>query len=181
MIVMNNWRLAVAYSFLAVVFLGFCLYIAFNYLISVAPPLLIYTVYPYTFTKSTILSDMLPWFFWTAICFIVASMSVGLYMGAHVIVKKRWENIVYIFAPAFLLAFLQNVAFLALIYNDNGIPQMTGIGSFAQETMLTNFFVSACFLPLFCFVVASLGVGLCIGPHIGRKTHTSDHTMPQQK
>jgi len=162
---MNDWRRAVAYAFLAVVFLGFCLYIAFNYLISAAPPQLI-GGYEVTYLLSTILSDMLPRFFWTEICFIVAGMGAGLYMGSHIIVKKRWEIVVYSFAPAFLLAFFQNVAFVFLSAN---IPlgPIGGLGTTSVEDALDNFFLGMCALILFCFLIASLGVGFYIG---ARKT-----------
>jgi phosphoglycerol transferase MdoB-like AlkP superfamily enzyme len=162
MIIMNDWRRAVAYAFLAVVFLGFCLYIAFNYLISAAPPQLI-GGYEVTYLLSTILSDMLPRFFWTGICFIVVSMGLGLYMGSHLIMKKRWEIIVYIFAPAFLLAFFQNITFLFLDAN----ARIAGVGTTSLEDTLDNFFVGTCAPILFCFLIASLGVGFYIG---ARKT-----------
>jgi hypothetical protein len=159
-IIVNNWGRAAAYVFLAVVFLGLCLYFAFNYLVSVAPPLLVYTNYPYTFTKSTILSDLLPRFFWTAFGFVVASIGVGFYMGSHIVVKRRWEIVVYIFAPAFLIACFQNIAFGNLIY---AVPIDIRLGSIVQEITLTNFFGSTLLLPLFCFFVASIGLGLYIG------------------
>jgi hypothetical protein len=161
-IIVNNWRRAAAYVFLAVVFLGVCLYFAFNYLISAAPPPYVVAGFEVTYLQSTMLSDMLPWFFWTALCFVVASIGVGLYTGSQVIVKKRWEIVVYIFAPAFLIAFLQNATFFWLSYS-TVIPTMPGLGTFTQETTLGNFFVSTCFLPLFCFFVASIGLGLYIG------------------
>jgi hypothetical protein len=162
---MDGWRRALAFAFLVVVVLGFCLYAAFNYLISAAPPQLM-AAGEVTYLLSTVLSDMLPWFFWTEICFIVAGMGVGLYMGSHVIVEKRWKDIVrilvFIFGPAFLLAFFQNVAFVFLSAN---IPlgPIGGLGTTSVEDALINFFVGVCALILFCFVVASVGAGLYIG------------------
>lgn len=159
---MNEWRRALAYAFLSVVFLGFCLYIAFNYLISAAPPQLI-SGYEVTYLLSTILSDMLPRFFWTEIYFIVASMGLGLYMGTHTILKKRWKDIVrilvYIFGPAFLLAFFQNVTFL---FVSASAPPIAGLGTTSTEDTVDTFFLG-CAPILFCFVVASVGLGLYIG------------------
>ena len=165
---MNGCRRAVAYAFLAVVVLGFSLYVAFNYLISVAS----FSGSPFiygsgvTYLVSTLLSDMLPWFFWTEICFIVASMGAGLYMGSHIIVKKRWKDIVrilvYIFGPAFLLAFFQNVTFLFLSANIPYPPIAWDVGSSTAEDAVGGFFVG-CAPILFCFVVASVGAGLYTG------------------
>ena len=156
---MNGWRWALAYAFLAVVVLGFCLYVAFNYLISAAPPQLV-SGFEVTYLLSTILSDMLPRFFCAEICFIVAGMGLGLYMGSHITVKKRWEIAVYIFAPAFLLAFFQNVTFLSLSVN---APAPAGLGTTSTEDMLGNFFVGTCAPTLFCFLIASLSAGFYIG------------------
>lgn len=160
---MNDWRRAVAYAFLTVVFLGFCLYVAFNYLISAAPPQLI-GGFEVTYPLSTILSDMLPRFFWTEICFIAVSMGAGLYMGTRTILKRRWKDtiliLVYIFGPAFLLAFFQNVTFLSLSANH---PPIAGLGTTSTEDTLDTFFVGTCAPILFCFVVASVGLGLYIG------------------
>ena len=171
MIITNDWRGALAYAFLSVVFLGFCLYVAFNYLISAAPPHFM-AGDGVTYLLSTLLSGMLPWFFWTEICFIVAGMGAGLYMGSHIIVEKRWKDIVsilvYIFGPAFLLAFFQNVTFVFLSAN---IPlgPIGGLGTTSVEDALDNFFVG-CAPILFCFVVASVGAGLYIGT---RESHST--------
>lgn len=161
---MTSWSQVAVYVFLVVVFLGVCLYGAFNYLVSVVPPYVV-AGFEVTYLQSTMLSDMLPWFFWTALCFVVAGVGVGLYTGSHVIVKGRWEIVVYIFAPAFLIAFLQNFAFFWVI---GRIPAMPGLGTFTQETTLSNFFVGTCGLPLFCFVLAGIGIGLYIGSHVDR-------------
>jgi hypothetical protein len=173
MIIMNGWRRAVACAFLAVVVLGFCLYVAFNYLISSEGGALYGG--EVTYLLSTVLSDMLPWFFWTEICFIVAGMGAGLYMGSHIIVEKRWKDVVhilvFIFGPAFLLAFFQNVTFIFLSGN---IPLgiFGGLGTTSVEDALDNFFVGVCAPILFCFVVASVGAGLYIG---ARETETNFH------
>jgi hypothetical protein len=170
MIIMNGWTRAIAYASLVVVVLGFCLYVAFNYLISVAPSQLI-SGYEVTYLLSTILSDMLPWFFWTEICFIVVGMGAGLYMGSHIIVKKRWKDIVcilvFIFGPAFLLAFWQNVTFFFLSANIPYGP-IGGLGTTSVADTLDTFFLG-CAPILFCFVVASIAAGLYIGARETKK------------
>lgn len=162
---MNNWRRAIAYAFLAVVFLGFCLFVAFNFLISAVPTQLIWGSEG-SYLLSTILSEELPQFFRTEICFIIVGMGVGLFMGTHIILKKRRNDtvriLVYIFGPAFLLAFFQNVTFLFLSAN---YTDLAGLGSTSTESQLGSFFVGTCAPVLFCFVVASLGLGLYIGAH----------------
>jgi len=162
---MNDWRRAVAYAFLSVVFLGFCLYVAFNFLISAVPPQLIWGSEG-SYLLSTILSEELPQFFWTEICFIIVGMGAGLYMGTHTILKKRWNDsvriLVYIFGPAFLLAFFQNVTFFFL---SASVLPPAGLGSTSTEDMVGTFFVG-CAPVLFCFVVASVGLGLYIGVRV---------------
>jgi hypothetical protein len=93
-------------------------------------------------------------------------MGAGLHIGSHIIVEKRWKDIVrilvFIFAPAFLLAFFQNVAFVFLSAN---IPlgPIGGLGTTSVEDALINFFVGVCAPILFYLVVASVGTGLYIG------------------
>jgi len=158
---MIDWRRTVAYAFLAVVFLGFCLYVAFNLLIFVAPPQLVWGS-----EGSYHVSEMLPRYFWTEICFIVVSVGLGLYMGLHIIVKKRWKILVYSLAPAFLLAFFQNVTFVFLSVN---APTIAGVGTTSLEGALGSFYVGTCAPILFCFVVASIGLGHYIGTRETRK------------
>lgn len=166
---MTSWSQTAVIVSLAVVFLGFCLYFTFNYLISWASsPYVIYG-FQVAYLQSTMLSGMIPWFFWTALGFVITSVGVGLYMVSHrMITKGRWKSAVYIFGSAILIDILQNVAFIYLI--GSVIPIMPGLGDFTQEATLFSFFVGTCLLPLFCFVLAGIGLGSYIGSLVDVET-----------
>jgi hypothetical protein len=107
---------------------------------------------------------MIPSFFWTALGFIVVSVGVGVYLGSHHIITKEpnVESLVYFFGSALLIDILLNTAFLYLV---STIPLLPGVGSSVWEDTLDGF-VGTCLLPLFCFLLAGIGVGLYIGSHV---------------
>jgi hypothetical protein len=154
-----------AYVFFAAVFVVFCLYIMFRVLLLFAPT--IYTVEPYV-TKSTLLSDELPWFFWTATGFVVTSLVLGFFTGSYVTVEKRRLAAIYIlgtFPVAFIIEVVQTIVFFSLI-SFFIPPSYPYLGMFTQESELGNFFVGTCLLPLYCFLTVSAGLGLYIGRKI---------------
>ena len=166
---MNEWRRAVIYAFLAVVFLGVCLYFVFNYLISSVSAQFIGGSGGSEYSVSTILGGMIPSFFWTTLGFIVVSVGVGVYLGSHHIITKEpnVESLVYFFGSALLVDILLNTAFLYLV---STIPLLPGVGSSVWEDSLDGFFVGTCLLPLFCFLLAGIGPGLYIGSHVHTET-----------
>jgi len=164
---MSSWKRAATYVSCVAVFLVFSLYIVFRVMLLFAPTL--YTVEPYV-TKSTLLSDALPWFFWTATGFVVSSLVLGFFIGSYVTIRKLAA--IYIlgtFPVAFVFEVLQTIVFFSLIsfYIPSSYPYL---GMFTQESELSNFFIGACFLPLYCFLTLSAGLGL----HIGRQIRLAD-------
>jgi hypothetical protein len=162
---MIDWSRVAVYGLLAVVILGVCLYFALTYLISLPSSQPVIYGFNATYLLSTVLSGMLPWFFWTALGFVIASVGVGLYMGSrHMITKEpNVESLVYFFGSAILIDILLWAALGYLIYSV--IPTLPGLGTSQQENMLGDF-AGTCLLPLFCFVLAGIGAGLYIGSHV---------------
>jgi hypothetical protein len=161
---MSSCRQAAAYVSCAAVFLVFCLYVMFRALLLFAPP--IYTVDPYV-TKSTLLSDALPWFFWSATGFVVTSLVLGFFIG-YVTAEKPRQTAIYIlgtFPIAFGIEVLQTIVFFILI-SFVIPPSYPYLGMFTQESELGGFFVGTFLFPSYCFLMTGAGLGLYIGRQI---------------
>ena len=167
---MIYWKRAAVCILPALVFLGFCLYFMFNYLISWASPPYVLAGFEVTYLQSTMLSNLIPWFFWTALGFVIASVGVDLYIGSHHLITKevQWEPIIYVFGSALLIDILLNTAFIYLI--DSVIPTLPGLGTGSQEWALIGFFADTCLFPLFCFLLAGIGIGALIGSFVDIET-----------
>jgi hypothetical protein len=159
---MNSWKRAIAYVSCVAVFLGFCLYIVFRVMLSSAPT--INTVAPYI----SLLSDALPWFFWTAAGFVVISLVLGFLIELYVTGKKPLQPVHYILGT-FLIAFIievgQTIAF-AFLCAMAIPPSYHYLGTTFQESVLDNFFLLPFSLPLYCFFTAGAGLGLYTGRQI---------------
>jgi hypothetical protein len=176
-VIVNNWRIVGLFVFLTIAFFGFFLVVTLSYLVDdVIPPVDDIG----TLSQATILSnDIVPWFFWIELCFVVIGVGVGLKIGSQTILES-WKVVGgYIISAVAILGGSLYIALNYLVYNliyqlAPPIVIYTNTGTydthtFIQSTILNGMIFSWIFWTAFCFVVAGVVMGL-LGSQIGRET-----------
>jgi hypothetical protein len=137
-----------------------------------------------TLNQATILSnDIVPWFFWIELCFVVIGVGVGLKIGPQTGRESRKIVGGYIISAVAILGVCLYIALDYLIYNliyqlAPKIIIITATGTydthtFIQSTILSGMIFSWIFWTAFGIVALGVALGVVmgfLGSQIGRET-----------